>query len=262
MIRALNSAATGMRAQQLEIDTISNNLANVNTTGFKKSRTEFQDLIYQTLKAVGASSSGLDTSPAEVQVGHGTRTIATQKDFSQGEPVPTENPLDLNISGVGFFQVYMPDGTLAYTRDGSFKLSADGLLVTSDGYAMEPEIMLPQDTASISIDTEGLVSVILIGETEPQEVGQIELARFMNPAGLTNLGQNLFQPTAASGDPIVGAPGSQGFGTVMQGYLEGSNVSVVEEMVNMIVAQRAYEINSKAIKTAEDMLAVANNLKR
>ena len=166
------------------------------------------------------------------------------------------------INGTGFFQIMMPDGTMSYSRDGSFKMSADGMLVTADGYAMDPEIVLPQDTASISIDSEGIVSVLLIGDSEPQEVGQIELARFMNPVGLSNIGQNLFKPTAASGDPIIGTPGNEGFGTLMQGYLEGSNVQVIEEMVNMIVAQRAYELNSKAIKTAEDMLAIANNLKR
>ena len=260
MIRALNTAATGMEAQQLQIDNISNNLANVNTTGFKKSRTEFQDLIYQTLKSVNAG--GLDTNgtPAELQVGHGTRTIATQRNYSQGEPMATQDPLDMMINGTGFFQIMMPDGTMSYSRDGSFKMSADGMLVTADGYAMDPEIVLPQDTASISIDSEGIVSVLLIGDSEPQEVGQIELARFMNPVGLSNIGQNLFKPTAASGDPIIGTPGNEGFGTLMQGYLEGSNVQVIEEMVNMIVAQRAYELNSKAIKTAEDMLAIAINL--
>ena len=262
MIRAMNSAASGMEAQQLMIDSISNNLANVNTTGYKKSRTEFQDLIYQTLKSAGASSNGLDTTASGIQVGHGARTIATSKDYSQGEPIATQNPLDLTISGTGFFQVIMPDGSIAYTRDGSFKLSADGTLVTSDGYPMEPEISLPTDTASISIDSEGIVSVILIGDSEPQEVGQIELARFMNPVGLSSLGQNLLKPTAASGDAMVGSPGTEGFGTILQGYLEGSNVEVIEEMVNMIVAQRAYEINSKAIRTAEDMLAIATNLKR
>jgi flagellar basal-body rod protein FlgG len=262
MIRAMNSAASGMEAQQLMIDNISNNLANVNTTGYKKSRTEFQDLIYQTLKSAGASETGLDTSASGIQVGHGARTIATSKDYSQGEPIGTQNPLDLTISGTGFFQVIMPDGSVAYTRDGSFKLSADGTLVTSDGYPVEPEITLPTDTSSISIDSEGVVSVILIGDSEPQEVGQIELARFMNPVGLSSLGQNLSKPTAASGDAMVGSPGSEGFGTILQGYLEGSNVEVIEEMVNMIVAQRAYEINSKAIRTAEDMLAIATNLKR
>ncbi len=262
MIRALNTAATGMKAQQLQIDNIANNLANVNTTGFKKSRTEFQDLIYQTLKSV--SSGGLDTggAPAELQVGHGTRTISTQRNYSQGAPMATQDPLDMMINGTGFFQIMMPDGTVAYSRDGSFKLSPDGDLVTSDGYFMEPEIVLPQDTASISIDAEGIVSVLLIGDTEPQEVGQVELARFMNPVGLSSIGQNLFKPTVASGDPIIGSPGNEGFGTLLQGYLEGSNVQVIEEMVNMIVAQRAYELNSKAIKTAEDMLSIANNLKR
>jgi len=262
MIRAMNSAASGMEAQQLRIDSISNNLANVNTTGYKKGRAEFQDLIYQTLKAPSASSSGAEAASGGIQIGHGTRTVATQRDYSQGEPIATQNPLDLAINGTGFFQVIMPDGTTAYTRDGSFKLSADGALVTSDGYPVEPEITLPTDTASISIDSEGVVSVILIGETEPQEVGQIELARFINPVGLTSLGQNLVKPTVASGDAIVGSPGTEGFGTLLQGYLEGSNVEIVQEMVDMIIAQRAYEINSKAIRTAEDMLSVASNLKR
>jgi flagellar basal-body rod protein FlgG len=250
-----------MEAQQLLIDTISNNLANVNTTGYKKSRAEFQDLIYQNLKA-GAANSSSDTTSSAIQVGHGSRTIATTRDFSQGEPIQTQDPLDLTINGTGFFQVTMPDGTLAYTRDGSFKLSADGRLVTSDGYPMEPEITLPQDTASISIDSTGIVSAIQIGQTEPQEVGQIELARFVNPAGLSSIGQNLLRATEGSGTPTVAAPGAEGLGTLMQGYLEGSNVEVVQEMVNMIIAQRAYEINSKAIKTAEDMLTIASNLKR
>ncbi|MBC8205488.1 flagellar basal-body rod protein FlgG [bacterium] len=262
MIRALFSAASGMYAQQLGIDVIANNLANVNTTGYKKSKAEFQDLIYQTLRAAGTSSFQGVMVPTELQVGHGVRPVAVQKSFSQGDALATERPLDVAIMGNGFFQISLPDGTIAYTRDGSFKMSDEGTLVTSDGFTLEPQISLPEDTTSMSVAADGIVSILVVGSTDSQEVGQIELAKFINPAGLKNIGQNLYQPTAASGDPLLGTPSAEGFGQLNQGYLEGSNVKVVEEMVNMIVAQRAYELNSKSIRTAEEMLQMANNIKR
>ncbi len=261
MIRALRSASSGMYAQQLYIDTIANNLANVNTTGFKKANLEFQDLVYQTLRGSGSSQDAA-ILPTELQIGHGVRPVAIQRSYQQGNILPTGNPLDLSIDGEGFFQIAKPDGTILYSRDGSFKVSAEGTIVTSDGYSLDPSIVLPMDTVDVSITRDGTISVTLIGETEPQTLGQLELARFINPAGLSSLGQNLLKETAASGPPIIGNPGAEGLGQVSQGYLESSNVQIVEEMVAMIVAQRAYEVSSKAIKTAEEMLSIANGLKR
>jgi flagellar basal-body rod protein FlgG len=262
MMRALRTAASGMYAQQLQIDTISNNLANVNTAGYKKSKVEFQDLIYQTIQATH-SVRGLGTTvPAELQIGHGVKPVAIEKNFGQGSPSQTGNPLDLSIEGEGFFQIKRPDGNLAYSRDGNFSVSPDGRIVNSDGYLLEPEIIIPQDTIDVTIDREGFVYATLAGDTESTEVGQIELARFTNPSGLRSMGQNLFQETEASGVPIQSNPGMDGVGELNQGYLESSNVQVVEEMVDMIVAQRAYELSSKAIKTADSMMQEANNLKR
>ena len=262
MDKSLRIAATGMRAQQLHIDTIANNLANVNTTGFKKSKVEFQDLLYQTIRPAGASVSEDAKAPTELQVGCGTKPVSTTKMFTQGDVVATDNALDLAIEGDGFFQLRMPDGTLAYTRDGSFKVSDDGQIVNSDGYVLEPSVALPQDTQSISIGRDGLVAVTVAGSNETQDIGQIELARFVNPGGLKNVGRNLLQYTSASGEPIVGNPELDGFGALGQGFLESSNVDVVDEMVNMITAQRAYEINSKTIRTADDMMSLVNGLKR
>ncbi|NIA29230.1 MAG: flagellar basal-body rod protein FlgG [Actinobacteria bacterium] len=262
MDKTLRTAATGMRAQQLYIDTIANNLANVNTTGFKKSKVEFQDLLYQTIRPAGAQVAEGTKTPTELQVGCGTKPVATTKLFTQGDVVATGNSLDLAIEGEGFFQLRMPDGTYSYSRDGAFKISRDGQLVNSDGYILEPEITLPQDTQSVMISRDGLVSVMVSGTNEAQDLGQIELARFINPSGLKNIGRNLLQMTSPSGDPIIGTPDLEGFGGLGQGYLESSNVDVVEEMVNMITAQRAYEINSKSIKTADDMMGLVNNLKR
>ncbi len=262
MDKALRTAASGMRAEQLHIDTISNNLANVNTTGFKKSKVEFQDLLYQTVRPAGANTSENTNSPTELQVGCGTKPVSTAKMFTQGDVVETGNSLDLAIEGDGFFQFLMTDGTMAYSRDGTLKISRDGQIVNSDGYYLEPGITLPPDTQSIMISRDGLVSVMIAGSQEPQELGQLELARFINPAGLKNLGRNLLAMTGASGEPIIGVPDMEGFGGLAQGYLESSNVEVVEEMVNMIVAQRAYELNSKAIKTSDDMMALVNGLKR
>ena len=262
MIRALRTAATGMYAQQMYIDTIANNLANVNTSAFKKSKIEFQDLMYETIPTAEASTAGGATAPTILQVGHGTRPSAIQKMFAQGNISPTDNPLDLAINGNGFFQVVRPDGTTAYTRDGSFKLSAEGNIVSSDGFSLASEITIPTNTNSIRIGADGTVSVMITGQTAAQNVGQIELARFVNPAGLKNMGRNLYEATESSGEAITGAPSTEGLGTLSQGYLEASNVKVVEEMINMIMAQRAYEINARAIKTVEDMMSVANNIQR
>ncbi|MEW5866193.1 MAG: flagellar basal-body rod protein FlgG [Bacillota bacterium] len=262
MMRALWSAATGMLAKQLNMDVIANNLANLNTYGFKRSRVDFQDLMYQNLRTSGSTVAEGAKVPAGIEVGLGTRPAAIQRIFSQGDFVQTEGPLDLVIEGDGFFQILMPDGSVAYTRDGSFKKDTEGRIVTSDGFPIEPEITIPPEAVDLSIGTDGTVSVILAGESEPQELGKIELAKFVNPAGLSAIGRNLFAVTASSGEPVVGTPGLEGFGTISQGFLEMSNVKVVEEMVNMIIAQRAYEVNSKAIQTSDDMLSIANNLKR
>ncbi|WP_425058620.1 Flagellar basal-body rod protein FlgG [Sporomusa carbonis] len=260
MIRALWTAGTGMVAQQANLDMISNNLANVNTTGFKKSRVEFQDLMYQTLRQAGAAT-GPDTQlPSGVQVGHGVREVATQKLYTQGNFQNTGNDFDLAIEGDGFFQITMPDGTLAYTRDGSFKKDSQGRMVTAEGYPLEPAITIPENATGITVSSDGLVTATL--STGTQDIGQITIARFVNPAGLESIGRNLVKETAASGAPTVGNPGTDGAGTLVQQYLEMSNVQVVEEMVNMIVAQRAYEVNSKAIQTADDMLGQAASLKR
>lgn len=262
MIRALWTAASGMLAQQLNIDTVSNNLSNVNTTGFKRSRVDFQDLLYQTLKPAGTSANAGGEVPTGIQVGHGSRPVATQKIFSQGDFQETENPLDLVIEGDGFFQLIQPDGTTAYTRAGAFKLNGNGQIVNSDGLSLQPEITIPTGTTNISIGTDGTVSILVAGQTAPQQLGTIEVAKFVNPAGLNSIGRNLYLPTTSSGDALTGKPGTQGMGTLAQGFLEMSNVKVVEEMVNLIVSQRAYEINSKAIQTADEMLGIANNLRR
>ena len=261
MIRALHTSASGMYAQELFIDTIANNLANVNTTAYKKARIEFQDLLYETLRPAGQENQQ-GAAPTELQIGHGTRPVSIQKLFSGGALTATNNPLDVAIEGDGFFQVVQLDGTFAYSRDGSFKLSAEGKMVTSNGLALEPEITLPADATEVAISPDGRVSVMLPGEAEPEEIGQIELVRFINPTGLSSIGQNLYRANVNSGQPIIGSPGLEGYGQLAQGNLESSNVEVVEEMVNMIAAQRAYEINSKSIKTAQEMLTLANNLVR
>lgn len=262
MIRALWTAATGMTAQQMNIDVIANNLANVNTTGFKKSRVDFQDLLYSILRSAGTEvASGLQI-PTGIQIGNGSRPVATQRIFSQGDYTQTGNPLDVVIEGEGFFQVLKPDGTVVYTRDGAFKRDSEGKIVTSDGFVLEPEITIPPDAIEINIGIDGTVSVRLADEVTPQTIGTIELARFINPAGLKSIGRNLFEATEASGEATIDIPGSEGLGTLMQGFLEMSNVKVVEEMVNMIIGQRAYEINAKAIQTADEMLQMANNIRR
>jgi len=262
MIRALWTASTGMEAQQLNIDVIANNLANVNTTGFKKSRADYQDLLYQELKSAGASSSPSTMVPTGIQIGQGVRTVSVEKVFNQGNFKETQNSLDLAIEGDGFFQIAKPDGTTAYTRNGELKIDSEGRLVTSDGYLLEPQISLPSDTLTVTISADGIVSVTQPSSASNTQVGTIELARFINPSGLQSVGKNLYLPTSASGDAITSTPGSDGFGTLAQGFLEMSNVSVVEEMVAMIAAQRAYEINSKSIQTTDEMLQTANSMKR
>jgi flagellar basal-body rod protein FlgG len=251
-----------MQAQELNIDVISNNLANVNTSGFKKSRAEFQDLLYESMRPAGAASSADTTIPTGVQLGHGARPSAVQKMFSQGDFQNTENELDWAIEGDGFFQIELPNGEISYSRCGEFKLDADGRIVNADGFLLVPQFTVPTDTVSITVGMDGTVSIIQADDPVPSEIGTIQLARFVNPGGLRSLGRNLFVPTEGSGDEIIGTPGEDGFGNISQGFLEMSNVSVVDEMVNMITAQRAYETNSKVIQTADDMLQMANNLKR
>jgi flagellar basal-body rod protein FlgG len=262
MFRSLWTAASGMQAQALNIDVISNNLANVNTTGFKKSRAEFQDLLYETIRPAGVSSASGTQIPTGIQLGHGTRPVAVQKLFAQGNYKETQSELDLAIEGEGFFQVVQTNGDIGYTRSGAFKMDSTGRVVTADGLLLEPEITIPTDATSVAIGIDGTVSVLQAGADESTEIGTIQLAKFVNPAGLSSIGRNLYIPTSASGDAITGTAGDGEFGTIAQGYLEMSNVSVVDAMVNMITAQRAYEINSKSIQTADDMLSVANNLKR
>lgn len=262
MIRALWAAATGMKAEQLYVDIIANNLANVNTTGFKKSKVDFQDLLYQVLRASGTSVVEGSQIPTGIEVGHGVRPVATSKIFTQGDMEETGNSLDIAIEGNGFFQVLQPDGTVAYSRDGAFKMDSQGRVVTGDGFALEPAITIPAETTDVNIGTDGTVSVLTAGSNAPTTVGQITLAKFINPAGLRSLGRNLYASTTASGEPITGTAGLNGLGTLAQGFLEMSNVKVIEEMVNMIIAQRAYEVNSKAIQAADDMLSIANNLRR
>jgi flagellar basal-body rod protein FlgG len=262
MMRALWSAASGMNAQELNVDTIANNLANVNTIGYKKQRAEFQDLMYETLREAGSAAAEGVELPTGIQIGLGTRTAATRKVFTQGTFQETGNPLDMVIEGDGFFQVLTPNGTVAFTRAGAFKMDSEGNVVTADGFLLEPPLVVPPDATSISVGNDGTVSVVTAGSHEPQTVGQIQLARFANPAGLRNLGHSLLAATGASGDPVTGSPGMDGLGGVSQGMLEMSNVKVIEEMVNMITAQRAYEANSQAIRIADQMLEIANNTRR
>ena len=260
MISALSTAATGMEGQQTSIDVIANNLANVNTTGFKKSRIDFQDLLYQDARTVGSASTADNDVPTGVQVGRGVRTAGIYKVHTVGDITKTGNELDMAIEGPGFFQITMPDGEVAYTRAGAFKKDSEGRIVTSDGYPLEPELAIPENATQVSIGKDGTVMAFLDGETDGQELGTIDLVRFSNPAGLKSIGQNLHLETPTSGQPIVGTPGEEGFGTLAQNYLEDSNVSIMREMVNMISAQRAYEINSKAITTADEMLQATNRL--
>ncbi len=262
MIRALFIAATGMEAQKLNIDVIANNLANTNTAGYKKSRADFQELMYQEIATPGASSAEGSQLPSGIQIGLGVKPVAVQKIFQQGDLVNTGNSLDIAIEGEGFFQITKPDGEIAYTRAGTFKLDSEGRIVNSEGYALEPEITIPADAIQITIGSDGRVSVIQPGSNIPNEVGQIEIAKFPNPGGLKAIGKNLFVETASSGPPTTGTPGSDGLGTIQQGFIELSNVNIVEEMVQMIVSQRAYELNSKAVQAADEMLQITNTMRR
>lgn len=262
MIRALYTAATGMNAQQNQIDVISNNLANVNTNGFKKSRTDFQDLMYQTLVEPGAPTSQTTKNPTGIQIGLGVKTAAVQKVFVQGDLASTGNQLDLAIEGDGFMSVTRPDGSTAYTRAGSLKLNETGQLVTSDGYQIDPGITVPSDTVAVVIGEDGTVSVKQPGNTATTQLGQITAVRFPNNAGLRAIGRNLYEETDSSGSPVGGIFSEAGVGRVTQGFLESSNVSVVEEVVNLILGQRAYEAGSKGIETADAMLGQAISLKR
>lgn len=255
MLRALNSAATGMAAQQLNIDVVANNIANVNTTGFRRSRAEFQDLLYQTMRAPGGQSGTSAPVPTGIQVGLGTRVVATQAMHIQGAMKQTGNSLDVAIEGNGFFQIMKPNQEVAYTRAGNFKTDADGRLVTADGYSVEPAITIPVDATSVTISNTGVVSVTQPGQQNAQEVGQIQIANFANPGGLSELGRSLFGATSASGQAVVVNPGENGVGTVSQGFLEGSNVEVVTEMIDLIAGQRAYEVNQRVIQAADEMLS-------
>lgn len=262
MFRTLWTAATGMTTQQTNIDTISNNLANVNNVGFKKSRAHFEDLIYQELKPAGAISAAGMTHPTGIQVGLGSKVSAIEKVHTQGGFQYTGVNLDIAIEGDGYLQFTMPDGEIAYTRNGSLKTDANGALVNANGYLLEPAITIPEDAKEIAFGEDGTVSVTLPGEEEAQEIGQLEISRFINPAGLQAIGGNMFLPSGSSGEPVAGTPSEDGFGSIAQNILEMSNVSVVDEMVNMITGQRAYEINSKAVQTGDEMLQIVNNLKR
>jgi flagellar basal-body rod protein FlgG len=254
MMRSLWISKTGMEAQQTQLDVVSHNLANVGTNGFKRAHAVFEDLMYQSLRQTGANSSEQTQLPTGLQVGLGVRTVATSRQFSQGNLQQSGNSLDLAVKGNGFFQVQMPDGTTAYTRDGSFQVSSTGQVVTSSGYTVQPGITIPANSQSITVAADGTVSVTLPGQATPQVLGQIQLANFINPPGLEPRGQNLYTETAASGTPSTGAAGANGLGDVAQGFVETSNVNVVEELVAMIQTQRAYELNSKAIQTSDQML--------
>jgi flagellar basal-body rod protein FlgG len=262
MLRSLWTGASGMIAQQTHLDVVSHNLANVNTAGFKKMRTDFQDLLYQINREPGVPVDPDSMIPTGIQVGLGVKVSGTTRIFAQGSFQMTDNDTDFAIAGDGFYQVTMPDGTIAYTRDSNWKIDANGQVVTHDGYLLEPAIVVPEDAIDFSVSQTGQVTIKLPGDPAAQEIGQIELARFINPPGLRSIGRNLFLESAASGEPVVGNPGDEGYGTIEQKTLEMSNVQVVEEMVEMIVAQRAYEANYKTIATADEFLRMANNLKR
>lgn len=263
MFRALYTAASGMIAQQLNLDNIANNLANASTAGFRKRRLQFQDLLYQSLIVPGSAATQETTVPTGLQIGLGTRSAASEMIQAQGDLASTGNPLDLAIQGTGFFQILLPSGDIAYTRSGAFHLDAEGNMVTSEGDQLEPSVAVPPDALSVSIGADGTVSVTQPGQQTAQQVGTIDLALFPNPGGLDSIGKNLFLATSASGDPIIGTPGgSDGLGTLRQGTLEESNVNVVEEFIQMILTQRAYEANSKVVRAADEMFQQMNNMGR
>jgi flagellar basal-body rod protein FlgG len=262
MLRALYSAASGMQALQLNIDNIAHNLSNVNTTGFKQRRTQFEDLLYQNLVAPGSNASASTEIPTGLQLGLGTRAVSNEIVFLQGDFVATGNELDVVVEGAGFFQIRLPDGQIAYSRAGAFHLNREGSIVTASGDPVDPQISIPREATKITIAKDGTVSVSLPNQTNAQQVGRLEIAGFANPAGLNSIGKNLYLPTAASGDPVTGTPGENGLGSLSQGFLEQSNVNIVEEMINLIVSQRAYESNSRVIRTADEMYQGTNNLVR
>lgn len=261
MLKSLYTAATGMKAQQTNMDVISNNMANVSTTGFKKSRAEFEDLMYETIKEPGAATGANSVAPTGVQVGLGVRTSSIQKDFATGSSKITRNPLDLQVEGAGFFAVQLPTGQIGYTRDGTFSKDPNGRVVDRNGNPLQPEITIPPNASGIEVRPNGQVAIITGINAVPQNIGQIQLVNFINPAGLKSVGQNTFVPTNASGLPAQGVPGQANFGSIAQGQLESSNVNIVDEMVNMITAQRAYETNSKVIQAADQMLQQLNSLR-
>ena len=261
MLEAFHIAAAGMNAQQTQVDVISNNLANVNTTGFKKSKVDFEDLMYRQLQSASGplgAVGGEQTNP----VGMGTSISAIAKVFTQGEVKNTERPLDLAIEGAGFLEVLLPDGTYAYTRTGNLQIDRDGMIINSDGYLLSPSVQVPSDTESLLFKPDGMVMAKVVGEDDPIEIGQLQLANFINAAGLTPVGDNLYIPSHQSGDAFYSTPGEDGTGLLAQGFLEGSNVNLVEELTNLILAQRGYELNSKAIQAADDMLGIVNNMRR
>jgi flagellar basal-body rod protein FlgG len=260
MFRSLQIAATGMLAQETELDTIANNMANANTTGFKRQTAEFEDLLYQNVRTAGPTMDGGSTGPTQTQVGSGSRVIATSRSFAQGTLTQTGNTYDLGIQGPGFFQVMRPNGELAYTRAGSFSLDNQGRIVTSDGYPIQPQITVPNNATSVTIGADGTVTAGQPNTTSTANLGQIQLATFVNTNGLNSVGQNLYEATASSGQPLTGAPGVNALGTLQQGSLEASNVDIVNEMVNLISAQRAYEINSKVVTAADEMLRNATSM--
>ncbi len=259
-MRSLWTSTTGMSAQNLNMDVIANNLANVSTTGFKKSRADFQDLLYQIMKVPGSPTSADTRSPTGIQVGLGVKPAAVTKVFTEGDIVQTENPLDVAIEGSGFFQVEMPDGNTAFTRAGNLKLDGDGRLTTSDGFPIQPEIVIPEDAREVTISQTGLVSALVGDDTTSTELGNIDLADFVNEAGLVAIGRNLFRESDSSGAAALGTPGSDGYGTLLQGYVENSNVNLVEEMAHMITTQRAFEINSNVVSTSDEMMQTTTNM--
>jgi flagellar basal-body rod protein FlgG len=262
MIRSLYTGASGMIAQQMNVDVIANNLANVNTIGFKKSRADFEDLLYQTVRAPGTTSNSGAQVPTGIQVGLGVKPAGITKLFQQGTPQNTQNEMDVSIEGKGFFQIQKPDGSIGYTRAGNFQVDNTGQIVSIEGYPLYPTVTVPQDTTVLSIDAQGKISATQPNSGTPTVLGQMELANFINPAGLSSEGKNLLKETDASGPPVTGLPGSNEMGTVLQGFVEISNVSVVEELTQMIMAQRGYEVNSKAVTASDEMLQTASNLKR
>ena len=261
MLRSLNTAATGMDSQQKLIDTLSNNMANVNTIGFKASRANFEDLLYQNIRAPGLQSSEGTISPSGIQVGNGSKLVSVEKSFEDGAAKVTNKETDLAVMGRGFFRIQLPDGSISYTRDGTLHRGADGRIVTQEGLPLVPEIVVPENTISLRIGIDGTVTAKVSGEIDSRNLGQIQIATFINPAGLNAMGRNMYAQTPASGEPVINVAGENGAGIIEQGQLETSNVNIVEEMVQMIVGQRAYELNSKVIKTGDEMLQATNALR-